>query len=36
MTTIGYGDVTPKNTTERIFVTIFTLFSCGVFAYAIN
>jgi hypothetical protein len=36
MTTIGYGDIVPTNSNERIFVTLCTLFSSGVFAYVIN
>ena len=36
MITVGYGDIYPTNTTERIFVIIMALFSCGLFAYAVN
>ncbi len=36
MLTIGYGDVTPYNTPERIYVIIITLIACGIFRYAIN
>jgi len=36
MITIGYGDITPITTIERIFVILITLLSCGVFAYSLN
>jgi hypothetical protein len=36
MITVGYGDISPKNTTEKIYVIVMTLISCGVFAYAVN
>jgi hypothetical protein len=36
MITIGYGDISPINTTERIFVMVVSLVACGVFAYAVN
>jgi voltage-gated potassium channel Kch len=36
MITIGYGDITPITTLERIFVILITLISCGVFAYSLN
>lgn len=36
MITVGYGDVTPSNTQERLFCIIVMLISCGVFAYSIN
>lgn len=36
MITVGYGDVVPTNTTERVYVVIATLISCGVFAYTVN
>lgn len=36
MVTVGYGDITPRNTIERI-ITIFTmLVASGVYAYIIN
>lgn len=36
MITVGYGDIYPVNDTERIFVIVITLLSCGVFAYSVN
>ena len=36
MCTVGYGDISPITNLEKIFVIVSTLFSCGVFAYAIN
>jgi hypothetical protein len=36
MTTIGYGDITPTNNTEKLFVTIYAIFSSCIFAYIIN
>lgn len=36
MITLGYGDIVPVTTKERIFVIAMTLVSCAVFAYSIN
>lgn len=36
MITVGYGDITPVTTEERIFVIVICLLSCGVFAYSVN
>ncbi|KAL4460912.1 hypothetical protein ABPG74_016384 [Tetrahymena malaccensis] len=36
MISVGYGDITPINNVERIFVTCMTVFSCGTFAYVVN
>jgi len=36
MMTIGYGDVTPVNNTERIYVIFMTLLSSGIFGYVVN
>ncbi|CAK62923.1 unnamed protein product (macronuclear) [Paramecium tetraurelia] len=34
--TVGYGDIVPVTTFERIFVIIVTLLLCGVFGYSIS
>jgi len=36
MTTVGFGDITPKNKYEVLFVTISTIISTGIFSYAFN
>lgn len=36
MISVGYGDITPINNIERVFVTFMTVFSCGTFAYVVN
>ena len=36
MTTVGYGDISPKSNFEKIFCIINTIFACGVFAFSIN
>lgn len=36
MITVGYGDIHPINTEERIFVIMVTLVSCCVFAFSMN
>lgn len=36
MTTVGYGDLTPKTTLETAFVVIAMLISCSIFAYSFN
>lgn len=36
MTTVGYGDITPKNTNEYIFVNFTMLIACIVFGYTMN
>lgn len=36
MTTIGYGDIVPCSSNEKVFVIFMTLISCGVFGYSIN
>jgi len=36
MMTVGYGDITPQNTLETIFVIIIVVVGCGLFAYYIK
>lgn len=36
MITVGYGDIVPINTIERIFVVVQCIVACGVFAYSVN
>ncbi|EWS71163.1 cation channel family transporter (macronuclear) [Tetrahymena thermophila SB210] len=36
MITIGYGDIVPQSTNERVYVIFVAFVSCGVFAYSIN
>lgn len=36
MVTVGYGDITPKNTDERITTIINMLIASGMYAYIIN
>lgn len=36
MTTVGYGDITPKNSTEYIFTNLTMLITCIVFGYTLN
>lgn len=36
MMTVGYGDVTPVNNQERIYVIFMTLLSSGMFGYVVN
>jgi len=36
MITVGFGDITPKNTYEIGFTVFFIYFACGLFAYTIN
>ena len=35
-TTLGYGDVVPVNTTEKLFVITAALLSSVIFAYSMN
>ena len=35
-TTVGYGDISPQTTTERLYGIIMALISVGVFAYGVN
>ena len=36
MLTVGYGDVSPCTTIERLFSIISIILTCGVFAYCMN
>ena len=36
MITLGYGDIVPVTTLEKIYVISITFISCGVFAYSVN
>ena len=36
MTTVGYGDITPKNIIEYIYADFIMLVSCVVFGYTMN
>lgn len=36
MTTVGYGDIVPKNDLERLCANLTMLIACGVFAFSIN
>jgi hypothetical protein len=34
--TVGYGDITPQNSSEILFAAITIVFGCGVYAYNLN
>lgn len=36
MVTVGYGDIVPITTNEKIYVILFSIVSCGIFGYAVN
>ena len=36
MITVGYGDITPKNTKERLYSMCAMILASGIFAYTIN
>ena len=36
MTTVGYGDITPKNNIEFTIANITMFLACGVFAFSMN
>lgn len=36
MITVGYGDITPITTLERIYCVICMVMACGIFGYVMN
>lgn len=36
MITVGYGDITPITTLERIYCVVCMLMACGVFGYVMS
>lgn len=36
MITVGYGDITPISTHERIYVILMTLLTGGIFGFCVN
>jgi len=36
MNTVGFGDLTPQNPLEILFVIVFIFLACGIFAYSLN
>ena len=36
MNTVGYGDITPQNSIEKVFTIVFIYIACGIFAYSLN
>lgn len=36
MTSCGYGDITPANEYEALYVSFTMLLTCGIFAYTFN
>ena len=36
MITVGYGDITPSNVYEAIFITVAMYFGCGFFSYILS
>ena len=36
MITVGYGDISPQNSIEKVFVCLMSMLCCFVFAYALN
>lgn len=36
MVTVGYGDISPITRPEKVTVIFLTMFSCGMFAFAVS
>lgn len=36
MSTVGYGDITPKNNIEKCYVMVMTMLSSAIFGYILN
>lgn len=36
MITVGYGDITPISSIEKLYVMVITIIGSGIFAYSIN
>jgi len=36
MSTVGYGDITPKNNYEKSYVMVMTMLSSAIFGYVVN
>ena len=36
MMTIGYGDIVPTTSAERLYVIVLTVISSGIFGYSMN
>jgi hypothetical protein len=36
MVSVGYGDITPINNSEKIYISVMTIFSSMNFAYVVN
>ena len=36
MITVGYGDILPISVNEKAYVILMTIFTCGIFGFAVN
>ena len=36
MITVGFGDISPKNSAEMLWCVLMMIISCGVFGYSLN
>lgn len=36
MTTVGFGDIHPYNSVEKIYVSVVTMISSGIFGYTLS